>query len=89
MSKHTQPALALKCPIRVEELNDFCLTILEARHWMVELDFAGVYYMYRRVGLEWKLFRVTRSAALMVDTWNDKVGVDAQAPRIDPPQPQV
>jgi len=67
----------LKGQLRVEELNDYCVTICSSKDWMVEMDFAGVYYVKRRKGQKWELFRATRSAELMVETWNARAGVDA------------
>lgn len=62
--------------LRADELNKFRVCICLSRDWKVEMDLAGIYYVSELVNQLWEVRRVTRSAALMLDTWNSRGAID-------------
>lgn len=62
--------------LQANELHTIRVCICLSLNWKVEMDLAGVYYVSELVNQLWELRRATRSAALMLDTWNGKAFVD-------------
>lgn len=68
--------------LTVQDLTEIVYLLAETDGWRAELDGTGTYYVFRLEASGPALVRATRSEALFLSIWNNKLSIAREAAEV-------